>query len=216
MFEKIQQYPLFQGLSFRDISEIIEWMKLDFNQHSSGDTIVIQSEKCNSIIFILNGTVCAEYMDEENRFTLTEYLNTPHVLEPYNIYGMYQRYNRTYWMQTDGSSLVIPKSVFNELIRRYQIIRTNYMNMICSRLQKCNHNLGKMGNNDIRAKIATVIRNSSSICKGHKFIKIKMETLANIIGETRLNVSRELNKMNKEQLINIKRGEIEVFELSKL
>jgi CRP-like cAMP-binding protein len=216
MFEKMQLLPLFQGLSFRELSEIVEWMKMDFYQFRSGDNLVNQGDKCTSITFVISGVVCAEYMDAKGRFVLSETLASPLVLEPYNIYGMHQSYTRTYWMKTDGGGLVIPKNVFNELLRRYQIIRTNFMNTICTRLQYHEKEMSNLAMLNIRGKILKTIMSVSCTSKGHKLLKIKMETLADIIGVTRLNVSRELNKMQQEQLINIRRGTIEIFKFEGL
>jgi DNA-binding transcriptional regulator LsrR (DeoR family) len=51
---------------------------------------------------------------------------------------------------------------------------------------------------------------------GPKTIHIKMEDLARMIAESRLNLSRELNKMHDEGIIRITRGEIYIPALEKL
>lgn len=214
MFERLQQLPLFQGLSFSELSEIVEWMKLDFCQFRSGDIVVSQGDKCNSIVFIIGGTVCAEYVDESMRFALAESLDAPMVLEPYSLFGMYQNYTRTYWMKTDGGGLVVKKNVFNELLRRYQVVRTNYMNMVCTRLQKSSLAMARMPQLSIRGKIAKVVTDVACSNKGCKLLRIKMEALAEIVGETRLNVSRELNKLRSEGAVSMKRGEVLFNEFS--
>ena len=43
-------------------------------------------------------------------------------------------------------------------------------------------------------------------------MKIKMENLAQILNETRLNVSKVLNQMQDEGLLALHRGEIEIPE----
>lgn len=216
MFEKMQLLPLFQGLSFGELSEIVEWMKMDFCQYRPHDTIVSQGDRCRSLIFIISGEVCAEYVDMDRRFVLTEELPASLVLEPYCIYGMYQNYTRNYWMKTEGSGLIIPKNVFNELLRRYQIIRTNYLNLICTRLQNNNMEFCNIRALSIRDKIVKLVRDVAYCNKGNKRLRIKMEVLAGIIDETRLNVSRELNKMQAEKKINMRRGIIELFDFREL
>ena len=216
MFEKMQLLPLFQGLSFGELSEIVEWMKMDFCQFHPNEVIVSQGDRCRSLIFVISGVVCAEYMDVDRRFVLTEELPSSMVLEPYSIYGLYQNYTRSYWMKTEGSGLVIPKNVFNELLRRYQIIRTNYINLICTRLQNNNIEFCTIRTFNIRDKIVKFVREVAYCNKGKKRLKIKMEDLAIIIDETRLNVSRELNKMQFEKKINMRRGVIEFFDFHEI
>ena len=56
----------------------------------------------------------------------------------------------------------------------------------------------------------------SSTKKSPKHIKVKMEDLADMIGETRLNVSKELNSMKNEGIAKIKRGEIIIDNINDL
>jgi DNA-binding MarR family transcriptional regulator len=69
---------------------------------------------------------------------------------------------------------------------------------------------------NIREKIFRVVCALSSTKKGPKHIKVKMEDLADMIGETRLNVSKELNSMNNEGIVKIKRGEFIIENLNNL
>ena len=69
---------------------------------------------------------------------------------------------------------------------------------------------------DIRHKIVRFIETRCLRPAGEKLVCIKMERLSDEIGESRLNVSRELNAMNAEGAISLRRGEIKVFALEKL
>ena len=51
---------------------------------------------------------------------------------------------------------------------------------------------------------------------GRKVMKVKMEDLAQILNETRLNVSRALNQMQDEGLLSLHRGGIEIADASLL
>jgi CRP-like cAMP-binding protein len=52
--------------------------------------------------------------------------------------------------------------------------------------------------------------------EGEKRLHIKMEDLALLIDESRLNVSRELNAMQREGLVTLGRKEITIPDLKKL
>lgn len=216
MFERLQQLPLFQGLTIKELSEIIEWMKLDFNQVAEGTRIVSQGDKCNSLIYIISGIVCSTLSAHDNKIVLTETHDTPFVLEPYNLYGMNQNYECSYSMHTNGSTLVIKKNIVNLLMMKYQIIRTNMLNITCSRLQRVVNENRDFITQSIREKIFRVVCALSSTKKSPKHIKVKMEDLADMIGETRLNVSKELNSMKNEGIAKIKRGEIIIENINDL
>ena len=71
MFERLLQLPLFQGLTTREIAEVMAHVRLDFVNYHSGDEIVMQGERCRGLIYIIQGEVVAEFRDTDNRFCLT-------------------------------------------------------------------------------------------------------------------------------------------------
>ncbi len=208
MFERLLLLPLFQGLTVREISEIVEWMKLDFQQHNAGDILAVQNERCRMLVYVIGGTLMAEHTDPMQRFTFTETLEAPLLLEPYNVFGMRQNYHSTYRMVSEGSTLLVSKETFNKLLARYQVIRTNMLNLVCSRMQSHFAELSRFENRNVRDKILDVIKTLSLNNRSERHLMVKMEVLADMIGETRLNVSRELNAMCAEGMMNIRRGEI--------
>ena len=52
--------------------------------------------------------------------------------------------------------------------------------------------------------------------EGEKILKIKMEDLANLIDETRINVSKVLNDLQEQGLVQLSRKEISIPALEKL
>ena len=60
MFERLLLLPLFHGLNFRDISEIMSHVKLHFINYQAGDEIVMQGDSCRKIIYVINGKIATE------------------------------------------------------------------------------------------------------------------------------------------------------------
>lgn len=52
--------------------------------------------------------------------------------------------------------------------------------------------------------------------EGKKILKIKMEDLASLIDETRINVSKVLNDLQEQGLVQLSRKEISIPALEKL
>lgn len=216
MFEKLQQLPLFQGLSINELSFLLERVKLNFNQHAANTIIASQDDCCDKLIYILNGKVCTEHHNANDKFIITEYLDAPHVIEPYNMFGMSQQYSHTYRFVTEGSTFSIDKRVFCDILMNMNIIKMNMLNMICYKLQ--------MATNDLRAKEASGIEEKikrflkAYIIKptGKKIIMVKMEDFAVILNESRLGVSKALNMMENKGIIMLKRREIYIPEIKYL
>lgn len=207
MFERLLQLPLFQGLTVQDISEVMSHVRLNFTNYHAGDEIVMQDDHCRNLIYIISGEVTAEYHDPDRRFTLMETLPDTKVLEPYNMFGMRQKFSRSYLFATDGITLTIEKPVMIKQLLVNDIIKINLLNISCNKYQQTLHTLRELPDNTVKEKIVRFILSYSTTPKGEKKIFIKMQELADIIHETRLNVSTALNAMKEEGLITpIQRG----------
>ena len=206
MFEKILQLPIFQGLTKKEIEDIMSRIRLDFVNYQAGDEIVMQDDPCRGLIYIINGEIATEYRDPQGRFTLIEQLSPIGVIEPYNMFGMFQKYSRTYFFKTDGCTLTIDKSIVLKHLMTNHIIKINLLNIICNRYQQTQKLLCEFPDDNIRSKLVKFILSHSSIGKGQKEIHIKMTDIAAIIHETRLNVSKILNTLQQQGLVSLQRN----------
>lgn len=214
MFERLLQLPLFQGLTTHELSDVMAHVRLDFVNYHAGDEIVVQDEPCKNFIYIISGDVCSEYRTPICHLLLKEKLPSIGLLEPYNIFGMYQKYSRTYTFATDGITLSIPKQVVLQRLMANTIVKINLLNIICNRYQQVSKLLCFHPENTVKDKIIKFILAHSSTPKGAKEIKIKMVDLANHINETRLNVSKTLNEMQHQGFLSLGRGYIIIEDMS--
>ncbi len=217
MFEKLQCLPLLMGLSINDLMDIVEQVKFEFKKYQEGDIIASQGDKCDKIIYVLNGDLCALKRDTRREFMICEYFNKLYyIIEPQNVWGMNQRYERTYSFTSDGSTCVIDKQQMNFLLSRYEIIKTNFISLICSRIQSATYILSQSIPNSTEQRIVFFMKNNKVFLKGRTEIKVKMQKLANIVSDTRLNVSKVLNLWQNNGLAHIKRGVVIIPDDTKL
>lgn len=216
MFERLLQLPLFQGLTTQEISDVMSHVRLDFVNYHRGDEIVMQGESCRKLIYIISGEVMAEHRNDDLQFTLTECLPDLKVIEPYNLFGMYQTYSRTYTFTTEGSTLTIDKHVMLTHLMTNHIVKINLMNITCNKYQQTQRLLCYYPDDTVRHKIVKFILAHSTTSKGRKDLQIKMTQLADIIHETRLNVSITLNELQKEGFITMQRGNFIIKDLQLL
>ena len=216
MFERLLQLPLFQGLTNQEVSDVMAHVRLDFGKFHPGDEVVIQNDPCKKLIYIISGEMTAEYRDPDGRFILTEYL--PHIkaIEPYNMFGMYQKFSRTYSFTTEGITLAIEKTMVLRHLMVNNIIKINMMNITSNKYQQTLRLLCDFPDDSVRDKIIKFALSHSIVPKGKKNIQIKMRELANIIHETRLNVSIALNEMQEEGLLSLQRGGFIVKEIQRM
>ena len=216
MFDTLLQLPLFQGLAHEDFTSILEKVKLHFTQHKPGEIIAAYGDNCDRFIFVLKGGVSATTPSVDRIYQFTEQYEAPCLLEPYSMFGMYTTFTATYTALEKAHTICISKRfVMNEMFK-YEIFRLNYLNIICNRAQTLHRRLRTPLTGDVKERIIHFIANLAERPVGEKSLKIKMEELAYICNETRMNISKALNSLQNEGLMELHRGEIVVPRLELL
>lgn len=208
MFDTLLQLPLFQGLAQEDFTNILEKVKLHFIRHKAGDVIVHAGEPCDRLVFILRGKVSAVTVSADEIYSFAEHVEAPCVLEPYSLFGMHTVYVSTCTALTECSTVSVSKQFVLTELFRYDIFWINYMNMVSNRAQILRSKLWTLPVGTVEYRIRNFIMAHVEKPSGTKVLKIKMEALAQIVNDTRLNVSRALNSMQERGLVELRRGEV--------
>ena len=216
VINRLLELPLFQGISTADLSEIAGHTRFGFTKLSAGKTIVSEGEQCDTLRFVTDGTFTATVRADDGSYMLTEELEAPRVLQPERLFGMTQRYSKNFVALTECRLVSISKAEMLRLSEEHMIFQLNLLNIISTQSQRITHQPWRVRPQGIRNKIIRFVETHSMRPAGEKTLYIKMETLATLIAESRLNVSRELNAMQQEGLISITRGIIRVPALEKL
>ena len=216
MYDNLLQLPLFQGLCKDDFTTIIEKVKFHFLNYKENDIIRNQGDTCNQLVFLLSGEITQKVANEEEGYTLSETLHAPHIIEPYSLFGMDTRYTATYLAKTDATLLTIDKAYVYTELNNYEIFRLNYLNILSNRIQVSHKKLWSNHMSNLNEKFVYFLLDRCLKPQGDKVLNITMEDLARIVNETRINVSRMLNDMHQQGLIQLKRKEIYIPALEKL
>ena len=213
MYDKLLQLPFFQGMTHDDFTEIVGKTKLEFARHDRKSVLAQAGDPCRKLIFLLSGELSAQASAADESYILTEIYNTPCVLEPQAMFGLNSSFSHTYTAETNVQVVSIDKRYVMHTLWKYDIFRINLMNIMCSRAQRQRNYLCRPLPDGLAARIIDFIERRCEIPTGYKSLKIKMEELARNIHETRLNVSKTLNRWESLELIELKRGEIIIFDL---
>lgn len=213
MYDKLLQLPLFQGMSKFDFTDILKKVKIHFNKYEPGSCLVRQDTPCNQLIFVLDGEVQIESNDKTHKYTLWENFKSPNVIEPYSLFGMRPYFTASYTAVTEVNTLNIDKSyILNELCR-YEVFNLNYMNMLSNRSQVIYNKLWNAHIGKTRDKIINFLLLRCMTPYGAKKLSIRMEDLARLIDDTRINVSNVLNDLQNRGLIQLGRRTFSIPEL---
>ena len=217
MYDNLFLLPLFQGLSKNDFTTILEKVRFHFLTYQEGETFIRQGETCQQLCFLLNGKAVARTTVEEPTYILSETIDAPTIIEPQSLFGMQPKYTATYQAQTQVKVLTIDKSyIFSEL-NKHEIFQLNFLNILSNRAQTANQKLWNAYVGSLNEKVIQFIAlRSQNPIGGEKMLKITMEDWANLIDETRINLSRLLNELQDKGLIQLKRREFFIPDFEKL
>jgi CRP-like cAMP-binding protein len=196
-----------------DFTDILEKVKIHFNKYEPGSCLVRQDTPCNQLIFVLDGEVQIESKDRAHQYTIWETFKSPNVIEPYSLFGMRPYFTASYTAVTEVNTLNIDKSyILNELCR-YEVFNLNYMNMVSNRSQVIYNKLWNAHIGKTRDKIINFLLLRCMTPYGAKKLSIRMEDLARLIDDTRINVSNVLNDLQNRGLIQLGRRTFSIPEL---
>ena len=203
--------PLFQGLSQTEFEQILSKVRLEFSTVQAGVTFVNAGEQCGNFVFILKGNVTSRRSTADGRLTLIEHIDAPLFIEPYSMFGMRPVYCKSYTAVTTTGILRIDKQYLYSELYKYNTCRMSLLNLLSGRIQALEADKWDLRGTTLRERMAklfgTLSDNPAALCQ----VIVRMEDLAEILGETRLNVSKALNALQAEGRITLRRGAITVL-----
>ncbi len=210
MYDKLLLLPLFQGLGKEDFTTILEKVRLHFQKYDPGTCIAHQGNVCKNIIFILQGKIRSESTDIQHGYILEETFESPHVIEPYSLFGMHPQYTASYYAETEISIVTVEKSYVLSELSKFEIFQLNYLNLLSNRAQTVYRKLWNAHIGNTYEKIINFLQLRCTNPYGEKILHIRMEDLAFLIDDTRINVSKVLNELKENSLITLGRKEIRI------
>ena len=216
MYDILLSLPFFQGMSKDDITAILDNVVFEFIRYNTGDTICAQGEACTNFLILTQGTLQVITKAPDESYRLSEEIAAPFAIEPYSMFGYNTSYKREYRAIENCTILKIEKGfLFSELIK-HDIFTINFMNLISRKSEKQECIIWTKAPSSIAGRILKFISLRCEQQHGAKALSIKMERLAEILCETRLNISKSLNEMQDSGLLELHRKEIIIPSLKKL
>lgn len=216
MYDTLLSLPLFQGMNQTDFNSLLQKIRLDFIRYTQGDVVINSGDRCGSLAFLINGSVESSRSGMNGNYTFSELIEAPYLIEPYSMFGRAGSFQRTYTAATPCSFLMVDKQYIYTELGKYNICRMNLLNILSGRVQQLDSHIWGLDGMTLRERIIRFIKGLSDIQSGQKRLMIKMNDLATLMDATRLNVSRELNSLEADGLISLRRKEILIPAIEKM
>ena len=216
IYDRLLQFPLFQGMSRDDLEIVAGHTRFGFLKVPAGRQIIHAGDPCTHLYFLINGTLKIETFSDDRRYSVTEQISSPYILQQESIFGYYQRYTHNFYALTDANFLTLDKEEVVRLSEDFLVFRLNLMNHLATQSQKLIQMQWRRSPLSLRERIVRFFFQHTLYPAGPKTFHILMERLAEEVNDSRLNVSRALNRMQESGVIELHRGRIEIPQLERL
>ncbi len=216
LYDKLLELPLFIGISTDELSDIVGQTKFGFHKLAADKPFIGVDDKCTHLFFLMSGSLRVVSYADNYRYRIEEELSAPAVIQPEHFFGLMQRYTKEFTAQTECSLLSLDKSEVLRLLDNYLIFRLNLLNSISMQAQRMGRVLWRQQSSEIRQQFVSFLRLRCLTQAGRKVLRIRMEDLAQELHQSRLNISRMLNSLQREGLLTMSRGIITVPQLEAL
>lgn len=215
-YDQLMKFRLFQGMSRSELLQLAGQTKFGFAKLAAGKSVVRAGDTCRQLWLLVGGQVQLTTESDDHGYAFVEEVGAPWLLQPEVLFGATTRYVCSVQTLTDCHFITLAKDEVTRLLSDFLIFRLNYMNLLSTQAQRREHRSWRRAPRSLRERIIGFLLDHSTYPAGHKTVRILMTRLAQEVNESRLNVSRELNQMHSEQLLVLRRGQIEVPSLEQL
>ena len=216
IYDRLLQFPLFQGMSRDDLEIVAGHTRFGFLKVAAGREVIHAGTPCTHLYFLINGALRIETFSDDRRYSVVEQMSSPYILQQESIFGYYQRYTHNFYALTDANFLTLDKEEVIRLSEDFLVFRLNLMNHFATQTQKLIQWHWRRSPQSLQERISRFFFQHVLYPAGTKTFHILMERLAEEVNDSRLDVSRALNRMQADGLLELHRGRIEIPQLERL
>lgn len=216
LYDKLLQFPMFQGMSRADLLQMVTHTRLDFVKYPEGKRIIKEGERCDRFYFLVNGTLKIETTAADRSYTFCEDIAAPYLIQPECLFGPSLRFRSTIHTLTDTNFITIDKKEVVNMTESFLVFRLNILNIFAMKAQKQISTQWQAAPKSLEERIARFFLAHCQQPTGSKTVSIYMERLACEVNDSRLDVSRALNRMQQKGLLRLSRGRITIPAIEQL
>lgn len=216
LYSQLLRFPLFQGLSNGELSELVTHTKFGFDKFKAGSYVVRSGDKCDHLLFVVKGTMTASTQSADGGYILEEEIEAPYLLSLDRLFGLDQRHAVTCRATTDINTISLSKSEVARLCDHFVTFRINLLNILTTEAQRAHERLLHQPSSKLEQLITLFVADRCLLPVGHKKLRIRMVRLAEELNDSRRDVSAALNSMQAKGLLSLSRQMIDIQHIENL
>lgn len=183
--------------------------------HLSGGTVIFRpGSECPGFVILHSGTIRVSLVSEGGR-ELVLYRVTPGqiCLQTFACLTGGSTYSAEGVAETDVDGLLVPTSVFQELVATQPAFRSTVFKAIADRFSEFEHVVETLAFTGLEARVAAAL---ARLAGTGSTVTATHQEIATEIGSAREAVSRQLKALAQTGVISVGRGHIEIVDRAKL
>ncbi len=213
----ISKLELFNDFTKEELSDYFSSSKYSINEYSKDQIIHLQNENCQTMDIILKGKVSIQKIDEEgNVFKIAQFLGGDFfganlIFSSKNLYPM------TVVAESNATVLSMSKELIILLGQSNTKFLLGFLSAVSDITLVLTDKIESMSLKTIRQKIFDFLKYEYSLKKDPKiYLDFTKKEFAERLGIQRTSLSRELNKMRKDGLVEFDAKSITIKDLGAL
>jgi len=219
---KIDQYldalaglSLFNSFSREELAKIFNSSGYDIKCYTKDQIVHLQNEVCQAMDIVLEGKVAVQKIDEEGNLLTINVFSAPDVIGGHLVFSTNNFYPMTVVSETDTVILHLPREFIIELGRRNFNFMVALLGTISDRMLILADKIRTISHKTIRRQIVAFLTYEHHLQKSPVIrLNYSKKELAERLGVQRSSLSRELNKMRGEGLLEYDARTIAIRDLS--
>ncbi|TLX78233.1 Crp/Fnr family transcriptional regulator [Labilibacter sediminis] len=219
MLEKypiLEQSPLFTGLSFNDIKELLGQIHFQVKKYGKGQMVAYGGETVDRLHIVLSGGVKGEMIDYSGKSIKIEDIDPPKPLAIAFLFGKSNKYPVNIVANKDSEILIIPKASVLILFQKNETVLLNYLNAISNRSQFLSQKIRFLTFQTIKGKIANYLLQLSGGKTMEVTLPMSQNSMAELFGVTRPSVGRGMRELHNDGIIEANGKQVKLLDINAL
>lgn len=210
MYENLMALPLFKGISYSRLSEIVGNTKLAFLKYLPGQPIFDAGQPCTHMKFLISGHVRITIRNESDRVRVSQTLSAPALLSPDFLFGRNTQYPGSAVSIDTVSIMQIDKKDLIPVLQSDEVFLFNYLNILSTNAQKAVDGMLAVTSGSLEERIAFWIIALTQTDAEDVILTAKQRDLYSLFGVQRTSFIAALESMRAQGILEYTPTEIRV------
>lgn len=216
MYEILMRLPVFNGVTYSRLEEIVGITKFHFLKYLEGDKIIEAGEQCTHIKFIISGSARVSIVNSDGRFKVSQTLSMPDVIAPEYLFGKATRYPVSAVALEPTGILQIEKQDFLRILNTDPIFLINMLNILSVNAQRSVEGVLALTTGSLEERIAYWIVALTQRRGTDIVLSCRQRDLYSLFGVQRTSFIATLDSMKQRGLIDYNQSEIMIKSRSEM